>query len=443
MTNTMKNGVRRVGDKYQVSVNLGKRPAQRCRDCNARYPLERRPLRSCTKCGGELYETMEKRQQYIGTFDLYKQAKAAHDAATVRVAQGNYADPGKLTVGEYMRDWAKGLSDDGLQPATVASYEMHIERHIVPKLGGMKLRDLTGQRLREHYVYLGREGKMTGEGLGDASVRKVRAVMHAALADAVGDHLLPYNPADSMGRRARRTGEREQQEGVRAWSREQLRTFLDSVRDDRLHPLWYVLSATGTRRGEALGLKWDSLDLDEGYLNVQRTRVPVRGEVLEGQPKTDTSRRRIRLGASTVAVLRLWKKQQTEERLHAGSAWHDTGYVFTYEDGRPLDPRWVSRLFTRAIAKVNAEERAKAEAETPAEPDAEPRPDALPPLSIHGLRHTYATAALSAKVPVKAVSANLGHANIQITLDTYSHVLDDLRDEAAETVHDYIFAERL
>ena len=141
MTNTMKNGVRKVGDKDR-SGQSGQTSSATLPGLQRPVPAGATPLKSCTKCSGELYETMEKRQQNVGTFDLYKQAKAAHDAATVRVAQGNYADPGKLTVAEYMRDWAKGLSDDGLQPSTVADYMMHVERHIIPRLGAMKLETL-------------------------------------------------------------------------------------------------------------------------------------------------------------------------------------------------------------------------------------------------------------------------------------------------------------
>jgi integrase len=280
---------------------------------------------------------------------------------------------------------------------------------------------------------------MSGEGLSPATVRRVRAVLHAALADAVVDNLLAYNPAEAVGRRTR-GADRAEHKKLRVWSRDQLCLFLDSAADDRLYALWHTLPATGLRRGEALGLKWECLDLAEGFLSVERTRVPVGGKVLEGKPKTETSCRRIKLGASTVVVLKRWEKQQKREHLMAGSAWHNTGYVFTNADGMPLDPRWVSRLFVRAVAAANAKARAE-EAEDGDRQD-EPEPDALPSLSIHGLRHTYATAALAAGISVKAVSSNLGHANIQITLDTYSHVLDDMRDEAAEAVDDFMFAAR-
>ena len=119
---------------------------------------------------------------------------------------------------------------------------------------------------------------------------------------------------------------------------------------------------------------------------------------------------------------RRWRECQTRERAKA-KAWQQTDYVFTYQDGRPLDPRWVSRLFRRAVKKA-AEEWA---------------PVPFPSLSIHGLRHTYATLALQAGVDIKIVSANLGHANIQITYDTYAHVLDEMKDSASDRIAAFIF----
>ncbi len=151
---------------------------------------------------------------------------------------------------------------------------MHVERHIIPRLGAMKLRDLTGQRLREHYVYLGREGKMTGEGLGDASVRKVRAVIHAALADAVGDHLLPYNPADSMGGAP---GGRASGNDQRASAHGAVNSYEPSSTASAttaLYPLWYALSATVRGARGSARLKWDCLDLDQELLERAAHAVP-------------------------------------------------------------------------------------------------------------------------------------------------------------------------
>ncbi len=434
----MKNGVKKVGERYQASVNLGKRPRQRCRDCNAAYWIERRPLKACKKCGGQLYEKWEPRTDYLGTFDDPKDAIAAHDAAKVRVTQGTYVNPGKLTVAEYLREWVKSLPkaeedpDDGLAPATLASYEMLIERHVVPRLGGLKLKDLTGQRLAEHRAYLAREGRMDGGSLKPATVNKTKAVVHAALADAVGYGLLPHNPADAMGRRKRSRGRRERQR-IAAWNREELTAFLNACRGDRLYTLWLTVVNTGIRRSEALGLKWSDVDFDEGTVKIERARVPVKGEVHEGPPKTGGSNRVVEPDKWVLTVLRQWETRQKEERLKAGSAWHDTGYVFTYEDGRPLDPRWVSRLFVRAIDAANAEAKKAAE-------NNGGKPFLLSHLSIHGLRHTYATIAIAAGVPLERVSKNLGHANIQITANVYVHYIEEMREKDAERIGAHMLA---
>jgi integrase len=175
---------------------------------------------------------------------------------------------------------------------------------------------------------------------------------------------------------------------------------------------------TGMRRGEALALKWQDVNMADGEAHVRRNRVPSRGGIVENAPKTAAGERVVPLDAITVAALGKWQRRQYDERAKAESAWHDTGYLFTYEDGRPLDPRWVSRLFVRAVARVNAE----------------PRGAGLPPLSIHGLRHTFATIALSRGAQPLVVSRILGHTNIRVTLDTYAGVLKESRDDAAQLV---------
>lgn len=180
------------------------------------------------------------------------------------------------------------------------------------------------------------------------------------------------------------------------------------VEGDRLGPLWRFLIATGTRRGEALGLRWSDVDLDGSAVAVRRSRVVAGGRVVEGSTKTRAGERSIALDADTVAVLRSWRSTQAAERLLMGTGWrNDVGLVFTQPDGAPLYPQSVTATFKRLAVELG-----------------------LPTIGVHGLRHSSATMMVASGISPKVVSQRLGHANVSITLDTYSHVLP-AHDQAA------------
>ena len=188
------------------------------------------------------------------------------------------------------------------------------------------------------------------------------------------------------------------------------------MEDDRLFAAWLLLVTTGMRRGEVLALRWADVDLDARRLAIRRTTVIVGYEPEQSDPKTKAGRRVVALDERTVSALRNHRDDQERERKAAGPLWHRTGLVFAREDGSAIHPQRFSKWFTRHARRAG-----------------------LPPIRLHDVRHSYATAALSAGVPAKVVSSRLGHASVGITLDTYSHVLPSFDEQAATTVADHIF----
>lgn len=169
-------------------------------------------------------------------------------------------------------------------------------------------------------------------GLSAKTVRNIHGTLHKALDDAVRWGRLTRNAATHADPPKGTSPE------MRIWTAEQLRAFLGHVRADRLVAAWHLLTTTGMRRGELLGLRWLDVDLEEGFLAVRQTRVSVDYEVAVGTPKTERGNRTVALDPATVAVLREHRSRQLEERLAWGPAWTDTGLVFTRADGTEIHP---------------------------------------------------------------------------------------------------------
>lgn len=336
----------------------------------------------------------KRRQVRRRGFATKKAAKAALDALTEDVHHGLHVDRNRLTVGQYLTD--QWLPTRGLSPSTIEAYTIAVNKWIVPHLGAVRLQVIDPAMVTQFL------GVMLAEGRSPKYVRNVHGVLRKALADARRLGLVRTNAAADVELPKVRRGE------MRAWDGEQLGRFLRRVESDRLGPLWRFVIATGVRRGEALGVRWSDIDLEAATVSLRRSRVVAGGRVVEGPTKTKAGERSIALDAATVSVLRSWRSTQAAERLVMGAGWgNDVGLVFTQADGTPLYPQTVTAAFKRIAIELG-----------------------IPTIGVHGLRHSSATMMLSSGISPKVVSQRLGHANVSITLDTYSHVLP-AHDQAA------------
>jgi len=409
--------IRKRGDpgSWEYIVDVGMAAAQRCEVCGRRFWVERRPKEACPKCGGELGETEERRRQTKSGFQTRKECQAAMNKLLVAVEQQTYTVPTKATLREYLtREWLPAVKAT-IRPSTYNSYVQHVDCHIVPHIGSVKLEKLTGGRSNALYAELAQSGRKDGQrGLSARTIRHVHACLHKACKDAVRWGRLSRNPLDAADPpKVNGDGTHE----MKTWSAEQLAAFLTSVGDERLHALWHTLAMTGMRRGEALGLRWSDVDLEAGRIAVRRALIPCGREVIVSEPKTAKGRRSIAIDPETVEVLKGQAAHQLSEQHDWGEAWTDTGLVFTRENGEALHPEDVSRYFRQAVKK-----------------------SMLPTIRLHDLRHTHATLALQAGVHPKVVSERLGHATVSITLDTYSHAIPAMQEEAAALIAGLVFA---
>lgn len=310
-------------------------------------------------------------------------------------------DAGKLTTGEYLTAWLADSVRDTVRQRTYERYESLVRVHIVPTLGRVKLKSLTPAHVRGLY-----RDKLDA-GLAPRTVLHIHRTLSKALKQAVDDGLIPRNAAGSVKPPSPR------REEIQPLSREQVRTFLSAVSGDRLEALYVVAITAGLRRGELLGLKWEDLDLDAGTLQVRRTLSETGdGRVFEA-PKSGKGRS-IRLTKRAITALRSHRKLQLEERIARAGLWTENGLVFASETGTAIQGRNMYRAFKIRLGRAGLPSTVR----------------------FHDLRHTCATLLLQQGVHAKYVQELLGHADISLTLNVYSHVLPDMGDAAAGAMDD-------
>jgi integrase len=349
--------------------------------------------------------TGKRKQQTKGGFKTKRECQAALNDALAALRAGTFVEPSKRTLESFLvGEWLPALRH--LRPSTLSNYRTHIRTSVLPTLGPIPLQQLSPAHLNALYQVLLTRGRLRdGHGMAPKTVQNVHAILHRALKDAMRWGHVARNVADAVEPPKGLPAERQ------VWTPEQLRAFLSHVCDDRLYAAWLLVATTGLRRAELAGLRWLDVDLAAGRVSPRRPRVVVDYTVVESDAKTPKGRRSLALDPATLAALRTHQARQAEEKTIIGAGYRDSGLVFTMPDGSPIHPQRISAWFLQHT-----------------------RAAGLPRIRLHDVRHSYATAALAAGVPPKVISQRLGHATIAITMDTYSHVIPGLDEQAAETV---------
>ncbi len=416
-----------------------------------------------------------------GGFRTIAEAETDRIAKLTDLGQGNYVTPDRVTVADYLlREWLPVRRTD-LEQSTWHSYEQKIRLHVIPHIGALPLQELTPTDLNHLYRKLldgGRQEPTTSRNHPPATIARMldlKAAGHpaAAIAEKLRDeghpsaqNLTRHAVAAIIRRHTKQTRDAPPQnaglsartvqmvhgilskalaDGLRwnrvyrniakaataptrsqvrnlarkTWAPQDLNRFWTFIGNNRYRYPWIFAATSGARRGEVLGLRWTDVDLERATATIAHQVLTDRGVdiVFKETPKAGRPHM-IHLDPATVDLLGEWHARQQGEREFLGGACQDHGLVFCLEDGRPFHPERYSREFLRKQQQYN-----EANPDTP-----------LPRLTIHGLRHTWATIALAENVPLKVVSDRLNHSTTHITAEIYSHVTPPIARSAADKV---------
>ena len=315
--------------------------------------------------------------------------------------QGTLITAPQQTVEQFLRQWLEGHKST-VRIRTYERYEEMVRLHLVPVLGRIPLQKLSPQHVRMLYA------RKLDEGLSPTTVNTLHMMLHKALEDALRWNLVARNVCDAVSPPRRNNYE------IRPLTMEQVQQMLTAAKGHPLEALIVLAITTGMRRGELLALRWQDINFSTNMLQVRRifTRAPG-NRYIEAEPKTEKSRRSILLATLTVEILKQHRVKQLEAKLQAGEAWQDRDLVFCTLVGTPLNPSKVVDRFKTLLKMAG-----------------------LPDIRFHDLRHSAATILLSMSIHPKVVQEILGHNQISMTMDIYSHVLPTMQKDAMDKLDD-------
>ena len=336
-------------------------------------------------------------------FETQKDANAWRHKIIEQRHQGLVFAGSRVSLSKFLDEWLV-VAKTSVRPNTYQQYSQVVHQHINPVLGYIVLKDLRPDHVQSLYT------TKLANGVSPNTTRMIHAVIHRALNHALKLGLVYRNVADSV------TRPKVVRKEMKTLNDYQVRQLIQVAESEQMRLLLWVAVVTGLRQGELLGLKWSDLDWTSRRIQVQRQVQRRKGDGLVFcEPKSASGRRVIVLGKSTIEKLREYKNNQLKESILLGEKWQDYDLFFPSPIGTPLDPSNVLKAYKDCLKRAG-----------------------LPNLRFHDLRHSAATLMLQQGVNPKIVSERLGHSDISLTLNTYSHVLPPMQEEAAEKMDDLL-----
>jgi integrase len=320
------------------------------------------------------------------------------DEAANDLRHGMLAVGPNVTLQEYLENWLEKVHKPLVRLSTYLNYRKLLKNYIVPGLGRVKMHKLTPQQVQAFY------SKKISDGLSPKTVNNIHGVLHKALDNAVKWNILPRNVCDAV------TPPRIPRQEKNVLSKEQAQLLLLEVKTHRLEALLALAITTGMREGELLALRWQDINFEDRSLQVKRAVSYLKEYgYVESEPKTAKSRRTIKLPVFVIDILKRHRAQQEELRRQVGNSWIEKDLVFINAQGYYYSSSTLRKVFQRFLASIS-----------------------LPHMRFHDLRHSAATILLAMKVHPKVVQEILGHSQIAMTLDVYSHALPSMQEDVTK-----------
>ena len=341
-----------------------------------------------------------KRERHYKTVNgTKKQAEAVMRQKIAEVESGGIVTTSAVKVGDWVTEWLKLYCPD-IEATTRDGYEHNIEKRIKPVLGSIPINALKTGNIQTWVNDLSKR-------LAPKTIRNTFNNLNAAMAKAVVLRMIPFNPCNGVEL------PKAKKYKASVYNATQVNNLLAIAAGTDFYLALALLTSTGVRRGELLALKWKHIDLDRKVIHIRENRVKAGTEILEKSPKSDAGRRDISIGDDVVALLSAAKMQYFVDKERPG--FRDLGYVIHKENGESYRPDAMTKKWERFLAKHN-----------------------LPHIRLHDLRHTHATLLIQAGISPKVVQQRLGHSDVTITLNTYTHVMPDMAQDAADKLDNII-----
>ncbi len=361
----MKGYVRKRGNKYSFTVDIGKDP-----------------------------RTGKRKQKTVSGFKTKKEAQAALAELVTSVEKGTYIELEKKSFEDFAISYFEKTYKNKVKPSTYDRQYSVLMNRIIPWFGKVDLNDIN------HFLIQNFMTEKLKEGYADSYVQKmyeiVRMLMNVALKwDLISKDVISKVETPSF-----------EEKEMKVWSSQQVNEYLRFTKHSRYHPIFFLAAYTGMRKGEILALTWDDIDFEQKTININKTLYKTKDEYVINKPKTKNSKRIIYIDDDIIRVLKKQRVKQNIEKMKCRDVYTDNNLVFAQENGNFIYPSAANVLFRRYVKQLG-----------------------LPEIRFHDLRHTHATLLLQMGVNPKLVANRLGHASVRVTLDTYSHVMPDMQQD--------------
>ena len=337
-----------------------------------------------------------KRRRYFETIHSTRKSDAQKrlNELLVTLEKGVYTPPGRLTVGEHLRNWLEGYVKTNCSLRTLDAVQSIAEHHLIPALGNTQLKQLHPQMIQAYY------GKAV-EKLSARSVHYHHRILSQSLKYAVRQGYLGRNPCELVDPPSWKG------KTMRTLAPGELEVLLENASSNQFYPVIYTAVSTGLRQAELLGLMWRSIDLDYLSISVNQVLYKRRGICQFNEPKTSHSRRRVSMTPKLACFLREYKQERERLYQQLGKELTLDSLVFANVEGKPLDPGVLTHNFARIAKRVGLEN-----------------------VRFHDLRHTFASLMLLRGAKPKVISEALGHSSVAFTMDVYSHIIEGMQEDA-------------